>query len=53
MLATRYNPAKELQEFRQGFQHFNSFLHHFIDNGKNVLNADFTPSVNTRARMAG
>ena len=48
MLVRRYNPSKELQEFRKGFEHFDSFLDNFIDNGRNILNSDFNPSVNTR-----
>jgi len=49
MYITRYNPSKELQEFRKGFEHFDSFLDNFIDNkGGSLMKTDFTPSVNTR-----
>jgi HSP20 family protein len=48
MYVTKYNPAKELQEFREGFKHFDSFLDNFIENRGSLLTTDFTPSVNTR-----
>lgn len=48
MYVTKYNPAKELQEFRRGFKHFDSFLDQFLESGKSLVNTDFTPSVNTR-----
>ncbi len=48
MYVTKYNPSKELQEFRNGFKHFDSFLDNFIEDRGNLLKTDFTPSVNTR-----
>ncbi len=48
MYVTRYNPAKEIQEFRRGFESFNSFLDNFVDRKVSVNSMDFTPSVNTR-----
>lgn len=48
MYVTRYNPSKELQEFRRGFDNLNSFLDEFIHSKGDLINADFNPSVNTR-----
>jgi HSP20 family protein len=48
MLVTKYNPTRELQNFRQGFEHFNSFMDNFLNTPRNALHTDFTPSVNTR-----
>ena len=48
MYVTKYNPSKELQEFRNGFKHFDSFLDNFIEDKGSLLKTDFTPSVNTR-----
>lgn len=48
MYVTKYSPAKELEEFRRGFKHFDSFLDNFIENRGSLLKTDFTPSVNTR-----
>lgn len=48
MYVTKYNPSKELQEFRNGFKHFDSFLDNFIENRGSLLKTDFAPSVNTR-----
>jgi HSP20 family protein len=48
MYVTKYNPSKELQEFRKGFKHFDSFLDNFIENRGSLLKTDFSPSVNTR-----
>ncbi len=48
MYVTRYNPARDLQEFRRGFGNFNSFLDSFVQ-GKEAVNlTDFEPAVNTR-----
>ena len=48
MYITRYNPSREIQEFRRGFDNLNSFLDNFIEKGSIIKNADFVPSVNTR-----
>jgi HSP20 family protein len=48
MYVTKYNPGKELEEFRKGFKHFDSFLDNFIENKGSLIKMDFTPSVNTR-----
>jgi len=48
MHVTRYNPAREIKDFRRGFDNFNSFLDNFIEKRPIIKNSDFTPSVNTR-----
>ena len=48
MYVTKYSPSKELEEFRKGFKHFDSFLDNFIENRGSLIKTDFTPSVNTR-----
>lgn len=48
MLVTRYNPSKEIQEFRKGFDMLNAMLNEMIGKGGSVSNVDFTPTVNTR-----
>ncbi len=48
MYITKYSPTKELDEFRKGFKHFDSFLDNFIENRGSLVKTDFTPSVNTR-----
>lgn len=48
MYLAKYNPAKEIEEFRRGFDHLNSFLDNFIGKGALIKNSDFIPSVNTR-----
>lgn len=48
MYVTKYNPEKELQEFRRGFEHFDSFLDNFLESKGTLIKTDFNPSVNTR-----
>jgi HSP20 family protein len=48
MYVTKYNPSKELQEFRKGFKHFDSFLDNFLEDRGSLIKTDFNPSVNTR-----
>ena len=48
MLVTRYNPSKEIQEFRKGFDNLNSLLNSMIENRGTISKTDFTPTVNTR-----
>ncbi len=48
MYVTRYNPAREMQEFRKGFETFNSFLDNFIEKRAALPAVDFVPTVNTR-----
>lgn len=48
MYVTKYNPSKELQEFRKGFKHFDSFLDNFLEDRGNLIKTDFNPLVNTR-----
>ena len=48
MYVTRYNPARDLQEFRRGFDSFNSFLDGMVSRREAVNLTDFEPSVNTR-----
>ncbi len=48
MYVTRYNPARDLQEFRRGFGNFNSLLDSFVQGKEPVSLTDFEPAVNTR-----
>lgn len=48
MYVTRYNPAREIQEFRRGFDSFNTFLDNFVEKRSTISNTDFVPTVNTR-----
>ncbi len=48
MLITRYNPSREIQEFRRGFDEFNSFLDNFLSDNSAFNDVNFMPSVNTR-----
>ncbi len=48
MLITRYNPSREIQEFRRGFDEFNSFLDNFLSDNSAFSDVNFMPSVNTR-----
>lgn len=48
MYVARYNPTREIEEFRRGFDNLNSFLDNFIGKGSIIKNSDFVPSVNTR-----
>ena len=48
MYVTRYNPARDLQEFRRGFDNFNSFLDGIVSRREAVSLTDFEPAVNTR-----
>ena len=48
MYVTRYNPARDLQEFRRGFDSFNSFLDGMVSRREAVSLTDFEPAVNTR-----
>ena len=48
MYVTKYNPTKELQEFRRGFKYFDSFLDNFLENKGSLSKTDFSPTVNTR-----
>ena len=48
MYVARYNPARELQNFRRGFNDFNTFLDDFIQKRETVGLTDFEPAVNTR-----
>ena len=46
MLVTRYNPRRELREFRRGFNILNSMLDEFSNDTSSHY--DFNPAVNTR-----
>jgi len=48
MYVTRYNPAKEFEEFRRGFENLSTMLSSFTGVKEPSLTADFLPSVNTR-----
>jgi len=48
MYVTKYNPAKEFEEFRRGFENLNSLLSNFTGTKEPSINSDFLPSVNTR-----
>ena len=48
MLITRYNPTKEIQEFRRGFDNLNSFLDTFLSEDNLFAGTNFLPAVNTR-----
>jgi HSP20 family protein len=48
MYLAKYNPEKELQDFRRGFRSFDSFLDNIIGKSGSLVKSDFTPSVNTR-----
>ena len=48
MFVTRYNPRREIQEFRRGFENINTFLDNFIEKNHTLTQTDFVPTVNTR-----
>lgn len=48
MLITRYNPNKQMREFRRGFDLLNSMLDNISEQKGSVFKDDFTPTVNTR-----
>jgi len=49
MFVTRYNPNKNMREFRRGFDLLNSILDGYAPRSEsNNLGADFTPTINTR-----
>ena len=49
MFVTRYNPNRNMREFRRGFNLLNSMLDDYIPASKeNSFSADFTPAINTR-----
>ncbi len=48
MLVTRYNPARNMREFRRGFDLLNSMLEDFETENTSSFKADFTPAINTR-----
>jgi len=48
MIVTRYNPARQLREFRRGFDILNSMLDEFNIESNDGFKADFTPAINTR-----
>jgi len=47
MLVTRFNPFREMDEFRRGFDQLNTMLSD-MDAGKKDAFTSFTPAVNTR-----
>ncbi len=48
MYVTRYNPARDLQEFKKGFESMHSILDSFLQNRPVANMFDFEPAVNTR-----
>ncbi|HFU76879.1 MAG TPA: Hsp20/alpha crystallin family protein [Epsilonproteobacteria bacterium] len=48
MLVTRYNPNRNMREFRRGFDLLNSMLDDIQKPNDNSFNADFSPAINTR-----
>ncbi len=48
MYVTRYNPRRELRDFRRGFDMLNSMLDEMSISRKEEHIYDFTPSINTR-----
>jgi len=48
MLVTRYNPNRQMREFRKGFDILNAMLDEFTPEKENEFKADFTPAINTR-----
>ena len=48
MLVTRYNPSRNMREFRRGFDLLNSMLDDYPVRQDSTLSADFTPAINTR-----
>lgn len=49
MFVTRYNPSRNMREFRRGFDLLNSMLDDYIPASKeNGFGTEFTPSINTR-----
>ena len=48
MLVTRYNPSRQMREFRRGFDLLNSMFNEYMPESENTLNTDFTPAINTR-----
>jgi len=48
MLVTRYNPYRQLRDFRKGFDILNSMLDEFQAPVNDGIGNDFVPSVNTR-----
>lgn len=48
MFVTRYNPRKDIQDFRRGFANLNTLLDDVIEKGSIISHADFVPTVNTR-----
>lgn len=49
MFVTRYNPNRNMREFRRGFDVLNSMLDDYTIAGKeNSFHTDFIPAINTR-----
>jgi HSP20 family protein len=48
MLVTRYNPNRQMSDFRRGFDILNSMLDEFVPTRENSFKTDFTPTINTR-----
>lgn len=48
MLVTRYNPNRQMGEFRKGFDLLNSMLDNMYEHKATSVKDDFSPSINTR-----
>jgi HSP20 family protein len=48
MFVTRYNPARDMQDFRRGFENLNTFFDSFLEKNAMMTKNDFVPTVNTR-----
>ncbi len=48
MLVTRYNPSRQMSEFRRGFDLLNSMLNEYTPQKESSFTADFSPAINTR-----
>jgi HSP20 family protein len=48
MYVARYNPMREIEKFRKGFDSFNIFLDNFVEKKRGTGIVDFEPLVNTR-----
>jgi HSP20 family protein len=49
MFVTRYNPSRNLREFRRGFDLLNSMLDEYVPRTQGgTFSTDFTPAINTR-----
>ena len=48
MIVTRYNPSRQMREFRRGFDLLNSMFNEYMPESEGEFSADFSPAINTR-----